>query len=171
MENCILVKKENDQIYLTYKTLKAKAVIGKNGFTDDLVEGDMKTPIGEFDLGIAFGLHERSNINLNENIPYFKIQKNHYWIDDINSKFYNQLIEIDKEPLISGEHLIDFANDSYEYAIEIKVNPHNIINKGSAIMLHCCNKEYTYGCVGIAREDMIKLFGMIDENTKIKIGN
>ena len=169
MKNCILVKKENNQMYLIYKSLKVKATIGKNGLTNKLVEGNMKTPIGEFDLGIAFGIHERSEININEDIPYFKIQNNQYWIDDINSKFYNQLIMIDKEPIISGEHLIDYANEEYEYAIEIKVNPHNIIGKGSAIMLHCCKNKYTHGCVGISRENMIKLLGMIDSNTKIKI--
>ena len=169
MENCIIVKKENNQMYLNYKSLKAEATIGKNGLTNSLVEGDMKTPIGEFDLGISFGIHERSEIDINEDIPYFKIQNNHYWIDDINSKFYNQLIMIDKEPIISGEHLIDYANEDYEYAIEIKVNPHNIIGKGSAIMLHCNKNEYTYGCVGISRENMIKLLGMIDADTKIKI--
>ena len=169
MENYILVKKEDDKMYLKYKTLKVEATIGKNGLTRDLVEGDMKTPIGEFDLGIAFGLHERCKIDINEDIPYFKIQDNQYWIDDINSKFYNQLIMIDKEPIISGEHLIDFANDAYEYAIEIKVNPNNIIGKGSAIMLHCNKRNYTHGCVGISRENMIKLLGMIDVNTKIRI--
>ena len=169
MKNYILVKKEHNQMYLTYKSLKVKATIGKNGLTNDLVEGDMKTPIGEFDLGIAFGIHERHEINMNEDIPYFKIENNQYWIDDINSKFYNQLIMIDKEPIISGEHLIDYANEEYEYAIEIKVNPNNIIGKGSAIMLHCNKKEYTHGCVGISRDNMIKLLGMIDSNTKIKI--
>ena len=76
---------------------------------------------------------------------------------------------LDKKPIISGEHLIEFANDAYEYAVEIKVNSHNIIGKGSAIMLHCSKGEYTYGCVGISRESMIELLGMIDSNTKIKI--
>ena len=31
MENCILVKKENNQFYLSYKSLKVEATIGKNG--------------------------------------------------------------------------------------------------------------------------------------------
>ena len=83
MKNRILVKKENNQMYLIYKSLKVKATIGKNGLTNDLFEGDMKTPTGEFDLGIAFGIHERNEINMNEDIPYFKIQNNHYWVDDI----------------------------------------------------------------------------------------
>ena len=169
IKNCILVKKENNQMCLIYKSLKAEATIGKNGLTNNLVEGGMRTPVGEFDLGIAFGKHERCKININENIPYFKIENNQYWIDDINSKFYNQLIMMEKKPIISGEHLIDYADEEYEYAIEIKVNPHNIIGKGSAIMLHCKKKAYTSGCVGIAKENMIKLLGMIDSNTKIKI--
>ena len=29
--------------------------------------------------------------------------------------------------------------------------------------------EYTYGCVGISRENMIKLLSMIDSNTRIRI--
>lgn len=36
-------------------------------------------------------------------------------------------------------------------------------------MLHCNKNAYTYGCVGISRENMIKLLGMIDTNTKIRI--
>ena len=53
---------------------------------------------------------------MNEDIPYFKIQNNQYWIDDINSKFYNQLIMIDKEPKISGEHL-----KSYNFLFLIRI--------------------------------------------------
>ena len=30
MKNCILVKKENNQFYLTYKSLKVEATIGKD---------------------------------------------------------------------------------------------------------------------------------------------
>ncbi len=47
MKNCILVKKENNKMYLKYKSLNAEATIEKNGLTNNLVEGDMKTPIGE----------------------------------------------------------------------------------------------------------------------------
>ena len=55
------------------------------------------------------------------------------------------------------------------YAIEIKTNPDNIKGKGSAIFLHCKRKEYTAGCVAIEKEDMEKLIGMIDLDTKIII--
>lgn len=47
-----------------------------------------------------------------------------HWVDDINSKFYNQLIDITKvkKDWNSSEHLIEYPKQ-YEYAIEIKTNP------------------------------------------------
>jgi L,D-peptidoglycan transpeptidase YkuD (ErfK/YbiS/YcfS/YnhG family) len=92
-----------------------------------------------------------------------------YWVDDIFSDDYNELIKTSIKPMFSAEHLIDYANDAYEYAIEIKTNPDNIKGKGSAIFLHCKRKEYTAGCIAIDSEDMKILISMIDSNTKIKI--
>ena len=98
--NKIYVRTENDKVVLIYKDLKVPAYIGKNGFTKDKVEGDMKTPIGEFDLGIVFGKHD-----LDIKLPYVKINENHYWVDDVNSEDYDRLIESKEKPNFSAEHL------------------------------------------------------------------
>lgn len=163
--NNIYVRKENDNIVLIYKDLKVPAYIGKNGFTKDKTEGDWKTPIGEFELGIAFGKYD----SIDTKLPYIKIEDDMYWVDDVNSDEYNELIKTSIKPMFSAEHLIDYVDDAYEYAIEIKTNPDNINGKGSAIFLHCKRKEYTAGCVAIEKEDMKKLIGMIDFDTKIII--
>ena len=92
-----------------------------------------------------------------------------YWVDDVNSDDYNELIKTSIKPMFSVEHLMDYVDDAYEYAIEIKINPDNIKGKGSAIFLHCKRKDYTAGCVAIEKEDMKKLIGMIDSDTKIII--
>ncbi len=73
-----------------------------------------------------------------------------------------------KKDWYSAEHLIEYPKE-YEYAIEIKTNPSNIPNKGSAIFIHCVNKKTTSGCIAIKREKMRKLIVLINDKTKIVI--
>ena len=57
----------------------------------------------------------------NNKIEYKNIDEYLYWVDDINSKYYNQLVDsrnINKD-WKSAEHLIEYPNE-YEYVIEIK---------------------------------------------------
>ena len=69
------------------KVFSTKAFIGKNGITNDKREGDVKTPVGKYNLGIAFGTHDEVKFS-----NYIKINENLHWVDDVNSKFYNQLV-------------------------------------------------------------------------------
>lgn len=112
------------------KILETEAFIGENGITANKTEGDGKTPEGIFEFGLAFGMHCKKCIELNKNIEYIKINKNLYWVDDIHSKYYNQLVNITKvkKDWGSAEHLIEYQKE-YEYAIEIKVNDKNIAGK------------------------------------------
>lgn len=147
------------------KIFETKAYIGKNGITNKKQEGDGKTPLGIYKLGIAFGMHELKNKN------YIQINKNLYWIDDTKSKYYNQLIDITKteKDWETAEHLIDYK-EQYEYAIEIKTNNQNIPGQGSAIFLHCSVGSPTSGCVAIDREKMRYIIENIDtEKSEIRI--
>lgn len=145
-------------------------LVGRNGATKHKHEGDGKTPIGIFELGIVFGTHDRSEVNLDKSIKYIKVNPSLYWIDDINSKHYNKLVDVTKikKDWSSGEHLIEYPVQ-YEYAVEIKSNPENIPGKGSAIFLHCSNGKSTAGCVALMKEDVIKLLSKLDKNSKIII--
>ena len=129
MSQIIYVKKESKNAILTLydndrKIIDTSAFIGKNGMTTLKKEGDKKTPIGEFDLGITFGIH---NMELDKEVTYIKINKNLYWVDDINSIYYNKLVDISKvdKKWITAEHLIDYPIE-YEYGVEIKANPDNV---------------------------------------------
>lgn len=167
MDN-ILVYKENSNYYLEYKNIKTIAYVGKNGFTNNAREGSKTTPIGNYELGVSFGKYNLDSLN----IPYFKIEYGHAWCDDINSIYYNQLIDYEyaKKNSISVEHLIEYIDDLYEYAIEIKTNKDNIPGKGSAIFIHCMgNKNYTLGCIAIDRKNMLYLLKNINKNTRIII--
>ena len=142
--------------------IKTKAFIGKNGYTYDKKEGDGKTPLGEFELGMILTFHDEDNIQ--------KITDDLYFVDDSNSKYYNTIVslnEVDKD-FSSAEHLIDFSKQ-YEYFVEIKYNKEKIPNKGSCIVLHCKNLDYTEGCVSIDSNILKKITHFINKETKIVI--
>lgn len=171
MENKIYVLvKENNKGILKFPkcNIETIAYIGRNGLTNEKKEGDGKTPIGEFELGIMLGTNlNTKNVNGWE---YMQINEDMYWVDDVKSKYYNKLVNASevKKDWKSAEHLIDYPIQ-YEYLIEIKTNPSNIPGKGSAIFLHCTNNTPTAGCVAIDNESMKKIIENIEQNTKIEI--
>lgn len=120
-------------------------------------------------------------------LPYIKITKDFYWVDDENSKYYNKLVKIVNSRNVyynkyyieipytridwkSSEHLIEYPNE-YSYAIEIRYNIDNIKGVGSAIFLHCSNNKATAGCIAIPEEDMKNILISIKNETKIYITN
>ena len=165
----VLVKEGNKGILKFPKyDIKTTAYIGKNGVTSEKQEGDGKTPLGKFKLGIMLGTHPRPKSA--NRLKYLQITEDMYWVDDSNSKYYNQLVNISEveKDWNSAEHLIDYPIQ-YEYLIEIKTNPNNIPQKGSAIFLHCSNSEPTAGCIAVDRETMKRLIENVNKKTKIEI--
>ncbi len=167
----VRVNKQNEGIikFPNYN-INGTAFFGKNGLTKDKKEGDLKTPIGKFKLGIILGMKPKDEIKLDEKLNYKQITKNMYWVDDSKSKYYNQLVDITEveKDWKTAEHLIDFP-EQYEYLIEIKTNPKNIPEKGSAIFLHCSKKKYTAGCVSTDSKTMQELLTKINKKTMIEI--
>lgn len=163
-----LSQNNNGTLKFPKYNIETKAYIGKNGLTNDKIEGDGKTPIGEFKLGAILTTHPEG-INKN-GLKYTKITENMYWVDDSKSKYYNQLVDIKevKKDWDSAEHIIDYPIQ-YEYLVEIKTNPNNIPQKGSAIFLHCTNNSPTAGCISINSQIMKKIIENISKDTKIII--
>jgi L,D-peptidoglycan transpeptidase YkuD (ErfK/YbiS/YcfS/YnhG family) len=90
------------------------------------------------------------------------------WCDDVNNKFYNQEIKINKK--IKHEKLFKKDN-SYNYFVVINYNTKNIKPRiGSAIFLHLTNNyKKTAGCVAVKEKDLIIILKLITKTTKIKI--
>lgn len=165
----ILVKENNKAILKFPKhNIETKAYIGRNGLTSEKQEGDGKTPIGEFGLGVMLGTQQ--NVQNKNGLKYEQITEEMYWVDDPESRYYNQLMNISKvkKDWNSAEHLIEYSIQ-YEYLIEIKTNPNNIAGKGSAIFLHCSNNKPTSGCIAVDKQVVKKLIENIDKKTKIEI--
>ncbi len=152
--------------------------LGRNGITSSKTEGDDCTPVGIYNIGFAFGIND-----LDIDFPYYKIDENIYWIDDINSKYYNcwvnigdnvnnyiydYMFNVSNKDWNSAEHLIDYPI-YYEYGLVIEYNvDKRIPGKGSAIFFHIKDVE-TAGCIATNKEAMLDILNWIDKKTIIEI--
>lgn len=127
--------------------------VGAQGVNSQVSEYTQFTPSGLYPLGTAFGICD----NPGTKMDYFKVTENSYWVDDPNSRYYNQHVEgTANADWQSAEHLID-CNPAYRYAIFIEYNTNPVIpEKGSAFFVHV-GYEPTAGCVSMSENSMINL--------------
>ncbi|MBQ7618028.1 MAG: L,D-transpeptidase family protein [Desulfovibrio sp.] len=151
------------------KILSAPAYLGKNGI-DKKIEGDGKTPTGQFHFTMAFGIAPNPGSVLN----YTQVNETHYWNSDPTSSTYNQFVSTEKVKDFNkaeSEHLITYKK-AYDYCLNISYNEEGRPMLGSAIFLHCYSgRPYTAGCVTIPREAMLTILGMVTKNCQIIIDN
>ena len=161
----IIVKNKDT---LIYDNFMFRCCVGKNGFTNNKMEGDKKTPKGVFKIEYLYFRKDRKD-KPQTLLKSVQIKKNMGWCDDINSrKYYNKLIKIPQN--LKHERL--FRNDYlYDFFIPIKYNWNNIkLGKGSAIFIHLTkNYKPTAGCIGLSEKDFLILLKLIKNNTVIKI--
>lgn len=138
---------------------------GRNGISYHTIEGDGTTPAGSYDFGLAFG----NASNPGTALEWVDVNPYMYWIDDINSDYYNLLIDSRGVPdgWSSGEHLSQIVPE-YNYAVNIEVNPDRRRDSTSAIFLHCGSKE-TAGCVGIPENCMVTILQRLRPGAKMII--
>ena len=117
-------------------------------------EGDGKAPAGIFELKQAFGYFP-----FVVDYPYEVYKATDHCVDDVNSKFYNKIVDSTKVKVDykSKEHM-RFHKDYYKYGIVVN---HNHINEtgakkgaGSCIFIHIKSVP-TAGCT-VMREDEMK---------------
>ena len=155
--------------YLTYNKLKVKCAIGKKGIGNKKKEGDLITPIGEFN--IKYILYRRDRVKILTKLKKKVIKKNMGWCDDTKSIHYNKLVKLPfahkHEKLYKKENIYDII-----LVLNFNMNPVKK-NKGSAIFIHVSKINYkkTEGCVAIKKLDLIKLLREINPNTKVKISS
>ena len=152
---------------LIFKDFTFRCCVGKNGLTNNKIEGDKKTPKGLFSLGNVYYRKDRNNKPFTK-LNCISIKKKMGWCNDIRNKKYNKLIKINKK--IKHEKM--FRKDyKYDYVIPIQYNTKNtIVGKGSAIFIHLTkNYKKTAGCIALREKDLLILLKLINRKTKIKI--
>ena len=147
---------------------KFRCCIGKNGSTNNKIEGDRKTPKGTFEIEKLYFREDRIKKPFTL-LKCIKIKKNMGWCNDVRfSKQYNKLFKIEKG--IKHEKL-KRKDYKYDLFIPIKYNFNKpIIGLGSCIFIHL-TKDYkpTAGCIALKKKDFLIMLKLIKKNSKIKI--
>ena len=147
---------------------KFRCCIGKNGSTNNKIEGDRKTPKGTFKIEKLYFREDRIKKPFTL-LKCIKIKKNMGWCNDVRfSKQYNKLFKIEKG--IKHEKL-KRKDYKYDLFIPIKYNFNKpIIGLGSCIFIHL-TKDYkpTAGCIALKKKDFLIMLKLIKKNSKIKI--
>ena len=153
--------------YFTSHKLKVKCAIGKKGIGYKRKEGDLITPLGEFN--IKYILYRKDRIKVSSKLKKKVIKKNMGWCDDPKSNHYNKLVKLPfdykHEKLYKNENIYDII-----LVLNYNMNPIKK-NQGSAIFIHVAKNNFkrTKGCVAIKKISLIKLIKKINPYTKVKI--
>jgi D-alanyl-D-alanine dipeptidase len=128
-------------------------------------EGDGKAPAGIFTLKQAFGYEK-----FRTGYPYKVYSETDHCVDDVDSKFYNKIIDSTKTAADykSFEHM-KFPKDYYRYGIVVN---HNHIDEkgalkgaGSCIFIHI-KKVPTAGCTVMDEKEIREIIRWLDEKKK-----
>lgn len=135
----------------------AYGYVGSNGAAVKAYEGDRVTPVGLYRIGSAFYTGSAPQTGLDT----FGITADTYWVDDPNSRFYNQRVEGTGEmDWSSAEHMIEYSN--YRYGFVIEYNTQNIVpGIGSAIFFHCGSNP-TAGCIAASEDTVLSYLSKLD---------
>ena len=151
------------------KIFSCPAVVGKNG-PGKQSEGDVKTPLGTWEIGEAYGIADNPGSIVN----YTKITDDMYWCaTGSNEKNYNKLLYKSDNPdadYSEDEHLIEYPI-RYKYLLDLGYNKVGAPYAGNAIFLHCWKTPDTPtgGCVGISEENMVKVLQTVTPGTSVTI--
>lgn len=155
-------------------------VVGKSGLAwgiglhttpDEAVshkrEGDMKAPAGIFSLGKAFGIADEMP---GLQIEYINLQDGHEAVDDVNSMYYNQIVNRE-EIAIPDWNSSERMKKISLYAIGLTVDhnfPNPVKGAGSAIFLHIWRSALsgTAGCTAMSEEALRSVLFWLEENKK-----
>ena len=140
---------------------------GRGGFTSSKREGDLRTPVGKFEIVSAFGTGDFPEAKL----PYKKIGPDSYWSGERED--YNRRVENPggKRAMPHSERLSDYPVQ-YKFALVIGYNIEAPQwGRGSAIFLHCRNvpKWQTAGCVSLPESRMRLLLERLRKGAVISI--
>lgn len=150
----------NDSIWQEHTQLSCKGYVGRSGVRTDKREGDGSTPGGLYGIGNAFYMHDTPETALDT----FQITTDTYWVDDPNSKFYNQRVEgLENKDWDSAEHMIDYP--VYRYGFVVEYNLTAEYNAGSAIFFHIGDNP-TAGCIATEIETVKAYLAELDTARK-----
>lgn len=141
-------------------------VIGRNGFAPpgEKREGDGRTPMGIFPLGMVFGYEP----SLPTKMSYRQATYDDLWVDDVRADDYNQWVKRGTTKASTFERMRR-EDDLYKYGVVVEYNMNPVIKGyGSAIFLHLWRGRGmpTEGCVAMAEAELVRIIRWLDPEAK-----
>lgn len=130
-------------------------------------EGDGATPLGSYPIRAALIRTDRVHVRP-AYLPWRALHENDGWSDDVRDRAYNR--PVFHPHAYSAEHLWR-ADAAYDIILILGHNDSPPVRgAGSAIFFHCRNeKNYTEGCIAIARADMEKILPQLRTGDRLDI--
>ncbi len=130
-----------DGIWTEAESYFCYGFVGSMGTVDNMSEDISGTPRGLYPIGSAFYRYTEPDTMLD----IFQITDETYWVDDPDSKYYNQRVEgTEDKDWDSAEHMADYS--VYNYGFVVNYNMPAVYNAGSAIFFHIGSSP-TAGCI------------------------
>jgi zinc D-Ala-D-Ala dipeptidase len=144
-------------------------MLGKKGMAKTKKEEDLRVPSGIFSLGTAFGFAMKTDPNIK--LPYLPITNTTVCVDDLNSPYYNQIIDsnqVTKASWRSGEQMQEKIP---QYTLGIAVNyntPNPILGAGSCIFMHVwvSPSTPTVGCIAMSETNIKRILTWLNPTKK-----
>ena len=155
---------------------KIPIVVAKNGLGWDALielpsasgepvkkEGDGRSPAGVFKIPELFGFDPESP---DAKMPYHPLTEYTECVDDVNSRSYNQVVDLDK---MSGKDWDSSEKmrtiEVYLHGAVVDYNPAKIPGAGSCIFLHIWkgSGRGTAGCTAMEEDNLKSVLGWLDE--------
>jgi L,D-peptidoglycan transpeptidase YkuD (ErfK/YbiS/YcfS/YnhG family) len=131
------------------------------------VQGSGTTPLGTVRLISSFG---RRPHDASWGLPYRRIQRGDYWVEDNGSRFYNRFRNkaqggfrwwLPASATNSSERLLDFPVQ-YALSIVTSYNHDQVRHRGAGIFLHVNGTGATAGCVSAPRSFLRRMMWRLD---------
>ncbi|WP_406417592.1 L,D-transpeptidase family protein [Streptomyces sp. NBC_00873] len=143
----------------------ASGRVGSNGVTDGATrrQSTYTTPTGTYTMTEGFGVEAGGTA-----MPYTVVGRTHWWVQDPESKFYNQMhteagadFPLTESGERGSERLINYPTQ-YAKALVINFNRWPAVpGRGAGIFLHVNGSGATAGCVSVPRSTMDRIMGWV----------
>jgi len=145
-----------------------RCALGRGGITDNKIEGDGATPIGEFSLRGMYFREDRLTCPPS-GLPATPIRPDDGWSDDPADPNYNRYVKLPHR----FRHETLWRDDSlYDIVVPLGYNDDPPApGLGSAIFMHVASDQFapTEGCVALAQSDLLEILKGCDCTSAIVV--
>lgn len=129
-------------------------------------EGDLRSPAGIFQIGTLFGRE-----TFETNCPFEKLHNNLQCIEDVQSKWYNDIVDHRIEKDWNSTDVMLRSDGLFDFGFFLEHNLKDEKGKGSCVFFHIWGSENkaTAGCTAMSRNDMKKVLHFLDCDARIRV--